>query len=207
MADQNKRNLKLLRRISVPALAFGFFLLVLCLATGDRTLAAAPPAIDSSGWLKVTSVNGVFSIRIPDGWDIINATNMDAIEAVSLDDIEYRPGVKVTIRQGEMPKGDGIPRIYIFRSMEVKPYQPPSFTQSKEDNFDLANGIIGKRYTVKFVTVPEAWRIGYVEGELDYVFTFHTTKKTFYLIYRILPDEPDRIPIVEECVKTMMFEK
>jgi hypothetical protein len=149
---------------------------------------------DTFGWKRVESSFGGFSIQITYG---------DKIIADSGEGMNFRPGIPVTVVNDMAPRGDGKETFSVF--IGDSSYAPPDFAKSEKTDFGPVDGITGNRFRVDFVNVPDDWKMGYFEGERDYLYVFEKNGKFYYVIYVDSSRGNELLDLVEACVRTMKF--
>jgi hypothetical protein len=161
--------------------------------------------IDSSGWLKVASSGGAFTVRIPDGWQVINNTKVDQMIVVDFSLTEYTFGKKAIVVQNPILKTDGIISFNI--DIQKNNYEPPGkFASITRSSFGTVNGLMGIRYQIDFIDVWSENPQDQFSGEREYIYLFYKNSKIIRAVYRNARGNEERLGIVEACIRTMEFQ-
>lgn len=170
---------------------------------------------EAQAWHPVTSAQGGFSIRIPDGWKVANYGESNNIRS---NDVTYRAGTQATVEEIKNPyAGDSLVR---FQVVQYKDSEPVAFLNGDETKTSFTAGeVTGARYYKKHPVEP-LLGIGPIPGEETYTYEFKTPGKTTYVMYRILnvnqhsaeylasnynqtKSDPNQLELVDRAVRTL----
>ncbi len=164
-------------------------------STQSTTSATPDP---TANWTLFTSQDG-FSIRIPDGWQLIN-NNGELISPVDSSSLTYKAGTAATITKQTL--GDDAVHPFVIYS--------PGYTdqQLKSANYQnlgqiSAKNTIATKYYYEQTSQPQG--LGLDKGDKEYRYHFASGQKTVDVTYVIRPGDSDNTNMVEKAVKTFSF--
>jgi hypothetical protein len=157
------------------------------------------PGNKSSAWRRINTLDHNFSLAVPDGWKIVDATNGNLIKAQYVSSIHYQPGTPAKIQHAKVHGFNDLTRFVAFEAGQ-SPVMPGSSTSS----FRTSHGASGQRFVKHFTSAPQSGD-SYVKGQTLYGF-YVTQHGTYYcVLYNHLPDEPDQSARVAKIAKSIML--
>ncbi len=151
---------------------------------------------ETANWKRVTSSKSAFSINIPDGWHVVNSTDLDLIVASLADGVKYAPGTPATATSKPVDDPDAVHRFEIFVDTNARQFDTDS--AASRTSF-TASGLTGTRYSEKV-------QIKYTTDTMqEYEYLFEHNGKACHAYYRVLSGESDSVAIVEKALKTLDF--
>ncbi len=170
---------------------------------------------EAQKWELVTSRQNAFSIRIPDGWKVVNYGQSDNLRASS---VSYKAGTKAQVENIEYAyAGDSPVR---FSVTQLKDNERYSSDGASGTPFKLGD-ITGTKYYKKYPVEPVEG-IGPLPGEEAYTYEFKTSGKITLVSYAVYhknqysedflktnynqaTSDINQIELVERVVKTLQI--
>jgi len=166
----------------------------------SKTQVSAIGIDQSTDWKSIKSINGLISMKIPDGWKIINDTATDGLYALEPSDIIYQAGNPAIISNNVVPGTDAPLRFQIFTA--DRDYQGWTSIKAKKTAFGMIDNATVIRYSDKAGPQKGA-ALGPTEGEIDYEYLIDKAGKFYHAAYRVLPGEKDNFIVVEEALRSL----
>lgn len=171
----------------------------------------------SFGGEVVESIGKKFSIKVPNGWRLVNLTDSDGLypaDINSADSLEYKSSERPVITQQPTIGTDGPVRFSVnyLEAGQVNGFLNEQMTKTV---FALDDGIKGARYYYQ-EPLKDAEGLGAYPGEKQYIYEFETKDGgKVVVVYRILEknqyipanelpkSDLDRLDLVEKVIKTL----
>lgn len=149
---------------------------------------------DTASWVKVSSAKSVFSLKIPDGWNILNWTSRDYLAADGYSDVSYVVGkpAMVTNQDGSV-HDSGDPARFNVTGNPISDKLVIGNPAVSPTDFGAVSSVMGK----KFVTISA--------GTRTYFYRFEGKTTLLTVSYSVLPGEIDQTTTVEKAIKTLEF--
>lgn len=179
------------------------------------TNSTAPIDKEAQTWILAESKQKGFTIRIPDGWEVVNYGGSNSIRSKS---IVYKSGTKAIVESSDSPyAGDSI---FKFEVSQYKNSDNFRYLDGDEEKSSFVAGTItGTKYHKTYPLV-KLEGVGPIPGEDIYTYEFKTSDKTTYVVYRKLnlndysreflkvnynqtTSDPDLTQLVERVAKTI----
>lgn len=162
-------------------------------------------------WKEVGSSKKGFSLRIPDGWEVINDISSDNM--ISQKILEYKRGTSAKIENVQIGGGD---QIYRFTARQFSISENVYYLDGDETKSEFTTGLVkGSRYYKKY-PIEEPKGIGAYPGMERYVYEFKKDNKITVITYSIFnyneysariisldKSDPNQLELVEKMVKTL----
>ncbi len=174
-------------------------------STSTTTTSKPPTTTDpTANWVKVTSIGGAYSMKVPDGWKLTNYPG----NVLNGDDITFSAGTPATAATASSPYAGDQRKFNVGftndRSAEgtAPQWQSPNpyGTESVED-FSIGS-IKGKRYSIEYTQTVT----GVTKGDKIYQYTFDLpNNKGLGVVYMQSAGDPDNLATVEQAIKTIVI--
>jgi hypothetical protein len=165
---------------------------------------------ETINWTLLNSGLGGFSIKIPDGWTVINMSDSNAILSQN---IEYIKGQKAKI---ETVKTGGSDQTFRFSIMQFKDGDDYQVLDGDEQKTEfIAGDLKGTKYYKKY-PLEKVGGLGPYPGMESYKYEFKKAGTTTYISYNIFnyneyskdiltikESDPNRINLIDQVAKTL----
>lgn len=158
----------------------------------------------TANWVKVDSIGGAYSIKVPDGWKLTNYPD----NVLMGDDITFSAGSPAVITTASSPYAGDQQRFTVGfadkRSAEdtAPQWQSPNpyGTESKE-GFSIGS-LMGTRYSIEFTQTVT----GVTKGDKVYQYVFGLPNdKGLGVVYRQYAGDADNLKTVEQAIQTIVI--
>jgi hypothetical protein len=148
----------------------------------------------TADWLTFNAPNGKYSIKIPDGWNLISLGDGSVPYGVATKDITYQQGVKATVKSSTVQEIN----IAMFAMGS------PTCCGHKPD------GEIAKTYQTSTGLQVTEYRyyyaedsIGVTKGSTEYTYQIQDGAKSLQIMYTAEAGAPDQTAFVEKAIETV----
>ncbi len=154
----------------------------------------------SESWKTVSSGQDGFSVKIPDGWKVLNVLDSNWITVRTADNTIFAKGAPAEVTGTESFGTDGPSRVNIIRFDDDN----FSFLDGDEENLGefKAINVTGTKYYKKYPAEADEG-IGALPNQQSYTYKFEFGNSTTFITYNIQVGEDDILNIVEEMVATL----
>lgn len=162
---------------------------------------------ESAGWERIVSGSAQFSVRIPDGWSVVNCINTDWLYVRHEEDTDgqalaYSEGEDVAVEERECSGFSDIVKFSIrsFGTGEDAEVRAPHYPPQGEKREISAQNVDGERFCRSETRRPYESAPAIVNS-CDYVFRGDTYQH--WVTYQQLEGEENRRELVDAVVHTM----
>lgn len=168
--------------------------------TSETDEEAAEPADETDSWLSYTSVQKTYTVRIPDGWDMIHLIDTENLYGGrSQEGLVYKPGQQAKVEttyggwDGPSPFALYVPGANHDQIVKEG---------DKQGEIKAASGQQAEKYY--FVEADELEEIGYIKGAKVYNYYFGSDGKYIQIQHVVNPGNTDQHERVEQMLKTLV---
>lgn len=161
--------------------------------------ASKQPADETAAWTAYSPMSKLFTIKLPDGWKFYDQDGGTLYTQCGTSDcLTYTKGVAAEIKTTAGGR-DGVSGLMIAVD------KPASTTRFGSDYQKLgsfqAGTLTGDKYFFEQKAAPQG--IGLPQGSKEYSYYFIKDGQGIFIDYSQLPDEPDRLSVVEKAIATL----
>lgn len=151
---------------------------------------------ESAGWLIYKSPKNDFEIRLADGWGLTHISD-GRLYTEDMTKLVLKPGTKATITEND---ANSPSTGFVMDYVDEGHYTPAG---EKQASFKTSQGLTVDKYIyTQTVSVPGSGLLK--DGKS---FEYYVTKngKTFWVIARFQPGDPDTHETIEKVIKTLII--
>jgi hypothetical protein len=147
-------------------------------------------------WFKYSSPDGIYTIKLPDGWNLVSYHGDSNPYAMGQSELTYTQGKAATVTSTDFA-GDNIQDAFAmgqsWRS-DIK--------GTKSSSFETNQGLRVDRYDY---VVPKSEFQELKEGTTEYLYVVNGGNHTFQVVHDVSPGEKDSNSLIVDSLKTLVL--
>lgn len=158
---------------------------------------AKKPAAEEGSWLSYEPANKSYSVRVPDGWSLIELDNN--LYGRDYEKLAYKAGERASVEVLKEGGWDGAsPFALYYPEPDSEPFVPEG---TLVDSFVTNSELKVKKYVYVQEIAPDG--IGYQKGDKAYTYCFDKAGKNIVISHVVSLGQKDQSALVERMVKTL----
>jgi len=150
---------------------------------------------------RLSSLNNIFSMQLPDGWHVTNDTKQAFAAAIGIENLTYKKGVPATVTDEIAYQGGGTPRTrFSVRYGSVADLGNYFINSQQTGTLTTGSGLQAAKY---LYVAPEGSEL--TAGAKNYGFKITKNDHVIIVNYLVLPTDIPELTAVEAAVATLNF--
>lgn len=168
------------------------------------TITTDTKADPTAGWVKVESIGGAYSMRVPDGWQLTTYPG----NTINGDNLTFSVGVPATIMTADNPYASDQKKFNVgftdnAKGQDTAPQweSPNSYGTEAKTDFSIGS-IKGTRYSIEYTQTVT----GVTRGDKIYQYVFSQAEgKGLSVVYMQKAGDVDNLKTVEQAIRTIVL--
>jgi hypothetical protein len=144
-------------------------------------------------WLLFKASNGKYSIKIPDGWNLVSLDGGSSPFALKSENINYKQGIPATV--GPSKDKEVVVAVFVMGSPTFTGHEPNG---QKAKEYTTKSGLQVTQY--KYYYADEG--IGVPKASTEYEYSVQDDAKKLQIVYIAEPNTPDQLTYIEKAIET-----
>jgi hypothetical protein len=148
---------------------------------------------ETANWLLFKASNGKYSIKIPDGWNLVSLDGGSSPYALKSENINYKQGIPATV--GPSKDKEVVVAVFVMGSPTFTGHEPNG---PKAKEYKTKSGFQVTQY--KYYYADEG--TGVPKGSTEYEYSVQDGAKKLQIVYIAEPNTPDQLTYIEKAIET-----